>query len=71
MLHRSYFFAIMYRNMQKLNKAALIINILCYFLALSIYLVALFTDCYFDMELIIKIGILELVFLRCNWKCYV
>ena len=33
--------------------------------------VALFTKCNFDMELIIGIGILELVFLVCNWNWYV
>ena len=39
---------------------------ICYFLALRISMVALFIHFYFDMELIIGIGILELVFLRCN-----
>ena len=45
--------------MQKLYKAAL----KCYFFLLSITVAALFTYCYFDMELII-----EIVFFRWNWN---
>ena len=33
-------------------------------------MVALFRYLYFDIELIIGIGILELVFLTCNWNLY-
>ena len=40
---------------QKLSKATL------KFLVLNIFMVAMFTYCYFDMELIIGINILELV----------
>ena len=53
MLCISYSFAIMYHNMQKLNKAAL------KFLALSMSMVALFTFKNVDMEWRIGIGIFK------------
>ena len=51
----SYLFAIMYHNMQKLNKAELY-NIML-FLGIELFMVALFAYFHLNMELIIGIGI--------------
>ena len=60
MLCTSYLFAIMYQIMQNINKAALK-QMLFWVLRMSVF--ALFIDFYFNMELIIRmgIGILELI----------
>ena len=54
MLCISYLFTIIYHNMQKLNKAVLKYVIFL----LNMSMLAPFTYFYFDMELIIGIGIL-------------